>query len=481
MKRSLASVVGKSNRLKLDKMEVTLPLPERLMGIEIEVERVPEAVINTRPCPAGWSVVSDGSLRDGVEYKLASPLAGPSLAGAIEAMYQHNKFFRRHTSSCHIHVDILEEEVTEETLQSLFLLAFMTEEVLYQVGDSGRKWCGFTNTLTSLNDSQVAALVLGQEEYNNRYKVYAGNHREYDYFSEHLQGGSRYIGLNVQAMYKYGSIEFRYFPTPESKDELYNWVRIVQSYMKAAQSLDGLEAVKAMMETEDSYKSFISEFFSEWKQMFFNHADYSSSKTKLTYALTLADSAFVMAPDYVQPTYNVHKRFKRSKADTIQEDEREEEVMATSPPTDDPVPVPTSSLPDRNDPQFLGHVSEHQADFILGQPRSNVEAYRDHTVRAGALRRGDGSLDGLLRFIDAALNARYGVGEQVPASPTPRDYADFAVAYENLRHVYSDRDAVPEQAVRPSPRWPHTARGDSMIAVEARAIDANFWRLNSTN
>lgn len=52
--------------------------------------------------------------------------------------------------------------------------------------------------------------------------------------------------------------------------------------MKAAQSLDGLEAVKAMMETEDSYKSFISEFFSEWKQLFFNHADYDSSKTKLT-------------------------------------------------------------------------------------------------------------------------------------------------------------------------------------------------------
>ena len=447
MKRSLASVVGKSNRLKLDKVEVILPLPERLMGIEIEVERTPESIIGTRPCPAGWSVVGDGSLRDGVEYKLASPLAGPSLAGAIEAMYHTNKFFRRHTSSCHIHVDILEEEVTEETLQSLFLLAFMTEEVLYQVGDSGRKWCGFTNTLTSLNDSQVAALVLGQEEYNKRYKVYAGNRREYDYFSEHLQGGSRYIGLNVQAMYKYGSIEFRYFPTPESKDELYNWVRIVQSYMKAAQSLDGLEAVKAMMETEDSYKSFISEFFSEWKQMFFNHADYNSSKTKLTYALTLADSAFVSAPDYVQPTYNVHKRFKRSKANPIQEDEREEEVMVTEPPTDDPVPVLNSSLPDRNDPQFLGHVSEHQADFILGQPRSSVASYRDHTVLPIMQRRDDGSLDGLIRFIDAAMYVRFVVGSQVPAPTVQRISDDFAGTYENLRRISRTASA----AAAPSP------------------------------
>lgn len=438
MKRSLASVVGKSNRLKLDKMEVTLPLPDRLMGIEIEVERVPEAVILTRPCPAGWSIVSDGSLRDGVEYKLASPLAGPSLAGAIEAMYQHNKFFRRHTSSCHIHVDILEEEVTEETLQSLFLLAFMTEEVLYQVGDSGRKWCGFTNTLTSLNDSQVAALVLGQEEYNNRYKVYAGNSREYDYFSDHLQGGSRYIGLNVQAMYKYGSIEFRYFPTPESKDELYNWVRIVQSYMKAAQSLDGLEAVKAMMETEDSYKSFISEFFSEWKQMFFNHADYDSSKTKLTYALTLADSAFVTAPDYVQPTYNVHKRFKRSKADPIQEDEREVTTQEDQVVTDFDVPEEpepeASSLPDRHNPIYLGHVNQSQSTFILNQTRETVEHYRDDTVVPLSVRRGDGSLDGLLRFINDALYARFGVDEQVPA-PTAQLNADFARAYENLRHI----------------------------------------------
>lgn len=372
MKRSLASVVGKSNRLKLDKMEVVLPLPERLMGIEIEVERVPEAIIVTRPCPAGWAVVSDGSLRDGVEYKLSAPLAGASLAGAIESMFQNNKFFRRHTSSCHIHVDILEEEVTEETLQSLFLLAFMTEEVLYQVGDSGRKWCGFTNTLTSLADSQVAALTLGQEEYNKRYAVYSHNRRDYDYFTDHLQSGSRYIGLNVQAMYKYGSIEFRYFPTPESKDELYNWVRIVQSYMKAAQSLDGLEAVKAMMGTEESYKSFIEEFFSEWKHMFFNHADYNSSKTKLTYALTLADSTFVLAPADVQPTYNVHKRFKRSKSDDAQEVEREAWAGSTA----EVSPTSERLMPDRNSEHYLGQINGRTYEYLRTASETMLRQYR---------------------------------------------------------------------------------------------------------
>lgn len=330
MKRALSEVVRKSKRVKLQKAEVSLVLPERLMGIEIEAE-----VTSNTSLPrdvAGWQRASDGSLRDGLEYKLAQPLAGDMLAGAIEAMFASAKFERRHTSSCHIHIDILEEEVTEDVLQAMFLLMFMTEEVAYQVGDPGRKWCSFTNQLTYLNVEQIAALVMGQEEFNQKYNAKLGYRNGSDHFSERLQGGSRYIGLNVQAMWKYGSIEFRYFPTPETKEELYNWVNLVQSYMKAAQEVGGREGIESVMSNRSSYEAFISSYFSPWVREFSTHADYDVAKQKLLYALTIADSAVVQ--DVAVPSvYNVHTRFKRGKANKaeVSEEAMPEEVVVPTP------------------------------------------------------------------------------------------------------------------------------------------------------
>lgn len=254
MGKSLAETVGRQVRRRITDAEVDLPLPERLMGIEIEAERRWSPTLHTSTLPIGWTVVGDGSLRDGVEYKLTEPLAGGKLAGAIESMFAMNEFGRSYTSSCHIHIDILEEEVTPETLQSLFLLLFMTEEVMYQVGDPGRKYCGFTHPLTYLSSQQIAALTLGPEAFRAEREAVMPMYSDLDepdrHFNSVLRNGSRYVGFNVQAMYKYGSIEFRYFPTPISKDELYSWIRLCQSYMKAAMALNGLTGVKEMMASE---------------------------------------------------------------------------------------------------------------------------------------------------------------------------------------------------------------------------------------
>lgn len=324
MKRSLAEAINRTARVKLSPYKLDLPLPERLMGIEIEVENYPNNNFDTHV--PGWESIGDGSLRNGIEFKLSKPMYGEELGGAIKAMFDKNTMVRRHTSSTHIHADMLEGTVTEDSLQALFLLVFITEEILYEVGDPGRKWCGFTNPLTHLSERNIAALVLGKDKYNEKcYAEYTTRYpdvrrRSYDYFGDTLSSGSRYVGLNVQALFKYGSVEFRYFPTPQNKEELVNWIRLVQSYLKAAQELDGKEALVEMMRSENSYNEFITTYFYDWKEMFMKYVPYGHADTKLKYALTLAESAFATQVD-VPTTLHVSDRFKRKKREVVEEEE----------------------------------------------------------------------------------------------------------------------------------------------------------------
>lgn len=336
MKRSLAEAINRTVRTKVPLYKLELPMPERLMGIEIEVENYTDNIFDCNV--PGWESIHDGSLRNGIEFKLSKPMCGEELGGAIKAMFDKNSMVRRHTSSTHIHADMLEGTVTEDSLQALFLLVFITEEILYEVGDPGRKWCGFTNPLTHLNERNIAALVLGKDKYNELYDTHfnsgyngrqaASSRRAYDYFSDVLTSGSRYVGLNVQALFKYGSVEFRYFPTPLNKEELINWVRLVQSYLKAAQELDGKEALERMMQSENSYNEFISTYFYDWKELFMKYAPYGHANTKLKYALTLAESAFAVQVD-VPTAHKVANRFKRKKRED--EVEQEEEAVPAMP------------------------------------------------------------------------------------------------------------------------------------------------------
>ena len=75
---------------------------------------------------------------------------------------------------------------------------------------------------------------------------------------------SRYYGLNLQALTKYGSVEFRYFPTAESADELVRWVKLVQIFKKAALEIGTTDKLIALLTTEEGYNSFLATYFSEY-------------------------------------------------------------------------------------------------------------------------------------------------------------------------------------------------------------------------
>ena len=257
---TLASLIGKKVRVRpsLVAHGLSLVLKEQLMGIEVEAERgaasgvrMPRAE-NIHPW---WQEKIDGSLANGREYVLSQPYAGDNLCSAIHNLFDNAVFARAATSSTHIHMDMTEEDVTDKTLQIIFGLVFIFEPVLFAVGDPSRKYCGYTNPITTLPETIVAQIFSSGYKFSSK-------------ALQSINSGSRYYGLNMQALSKYGSLEFRYFPTATSKEELTNWVNLVQSFKYAAHNIASVDEFIKLVTSEAGYNKIIDSWFADWATTF---------------------------------------------------------------------------------------------------------------------------------------------------------------------------------------------------------------------
>lgn len=255
------------------------PLPKQLMGIEIECEvSACRNMPSSSSVPMGWTVHSDGSLRHGREFVLAIPLSGDALAAAIHAFFESaGTLGRALTSSTHIHLDML-DDVSPEVLQTLILMVYVLEPGIFQLSDPGREWTGYTNRLSTADDLFIAGLLdprIGQDD------SALGRVLELN--------GSRYYGLNLKALTKYGSLEFRYFPTCTSREELFDWVGLVQTFKLAATNLGNVQVFRELLNSEDSYISFLNTYFGKWVDYFLKAVPYTRAVKECDRALSLVD------------------------------------------------------------------------------------------------------------------------------------------------------------------------------------------------
>lgn len=229
---------------------IQLPLPDALMGVEVEVDQDTSTEV-TFPSDyyPEWQQKGDGSLVNGYEYVLSFPLAGNALVSAIHKLYQEPTSVKRtFTGSTHIHIDMM-DNVSIDALRTLVLMTYALENILYAAGDLSRQWCGFANRLTSA-PSEMLEHILAIEDVNT--------------FNYNVNDIGRYYGLNLQALLKYGSAEFRYFPTAESAEELLRWVKLVQLFKKAAMDVGTVDNLLSMFNTEQGYNDFLSTYFSDY-------------------------------------------------------------------------------------------------------------------------------------------------------------------------------------------------------------------------
>lgn len=286
---SVAKLWGKAPRYSLVKVEYEWPLPEQLMGIEVELERMGNPGAEFAPATLVepyWRSEHDGSLRNGTEYVLDEPLAGTQLATAIHRLYTHNGFKRHPYGSTHIHLDMCEQDTDLNVFQALCMLVYLTEDAIFQIADPAREWCGFTNKLTTAPERFLSSMFHPE--------VLVEGSKAQSFLYQTTDRHERYYGLNIAALQKYGSIEFRYFPTAESADELISWTCLVQSYKKAAKELGGLQAVRRVIEDDASFEAFVATYFQPWQGSFI--ANVSSKRARQMFDKALAHTHLQALP-----------------------------------------------------------------------------------------------------------------------------------------------------------------------------------------
>lgn len=178
---------------------------ELYVGIEIEVEKVkafndPFLV---------WIYKADGSLRNnGLEW-ISYPIKGDCISAALLEFYslltKTHHFSPR--TSLHFHFDV--RHLNVDQLTSVVLTYLSVESLLYKFVGGDR-------------DKSVFCVPLYQTDMVNELVNYLRMK-----FREHRTGEYRYAGLNLDAVKKFGTIEFRHLGGTSDVSRIMTWINLL--------------------------------------------------------------------------------------------------------------------------------------------------------------------------------------------------------------------------------------------------------------
>lgn len=222
-------MLGKSSDIRQFSPDARLVLPTCRLGLEFEYEHVPNKNL---PAKEGWTALykyhEDNSLKDrGAEYVFATPLFGKDALCAIEGICKHataEGWKSTLRTGIHVHMDVRDLEVPQ--LVGLCLLYALYEPVIYRwVGDErdANIFClpWYAAEGGVMQAANIVRTALRDKESGD------GN------LGMAAEAYDRYAGLNLQALQKFGSVEFRHLKTTLDFDRILTWVNIILSLKNA--------------------------------------------------------------------------------------------------------------------------------------------------------------------------------------------------------------------------------------------------------
>lgn len=178
-----------------------------------------------------WVYKEEGSLRGGGEYILASPV---KLAGLKEALLTLQKTL----DSCkpvisircstHIHVNI--NELTARQIWQFCLAYYLIEPLLMRTQPDKR-----VGNLFCLGMEQAEAIFLDIQQ------DFSKSERPFKSFSKER---NRYAALNLVAIGKFGSVEFRFFDAITDTRIIESWSRLLYNLVKVASGIAPMQLLK---------------------------------------------------------------------------------------------------------------------------------------------------------------------------------------------------------------------------------------------
>lgn len=189
--------------------------PAALMGVEVEIEGQNINESQHSVLCQHWTQHVDTSLRNGTEYVTSLPVAGVSLAAAIDCFFDSGiRYVTSERTSVHVHINMT-DNVELSAFRAFFALMYLIEPGVFRLADENRKWCGYCCPLTDMSVQRVLGILNGGRE-----EFIAGlkGRRHQD----------KYYGFNTASLVKHGTMEFRYFPCTRDKADVLLWVNLVQ-------------------------------------------------------------------------------------------------------------------------------------------------------------------------------------------------------------------------------------------------------------
>ena len=230
-----------------------VPSQEGEVGIEIEVEGEdlpPEG-------PLGWRKEEDGSLRgESGEFVLERPCSRNSVGTFLSRIYdayEENESYivASPRQSVHIHINV--QDVPADKIFNYILLFLMFEPMLVRYCGEGR-----SNNLFCLRSSDAEYLLTSLEK-----AAASGSLMELG--SDAL----RYSAINVNALFKYGSLEFRSMRGATDQKTLEDWVGMLLKLKDFAISIENPKELLAMFRSMDTF-SFAQSVFGEYTHILYN-------------------------------------------------------------------------------------------------------------------------------------------------------------------------------------------------------------------
>jgi hypothetical protein len=184
------------------------------VGIEVEMEgsRLPEVI---RGKTKYWDVTRDGSLRgEAFEYVLSKPVPRKDVDEALGQLYDTFKACSSvpedsGRAGVHVHVNI--RDLTLKQLYNFIFLYLVFDKVLVD-------FCG---------DNRVGNLFCLRAEDAEFLLVKLRQLVSTHHFPHIRTDNIRYSSINLTAITKYGSLEFRSLPSPVEKEVISLWTQML--------------------------------------------------------------------------------------------------------------------------------------------------------------------------------------------------------------------------------------------------------------
>lgn len=237
------------------RQEYNLKKTDGEVGIEVEIEGVGVQNITV----TGWNTVGDGSLRgEAAEFVLRRPVAFKKVPEYLFRLHKalDGNIVIEDSDRCGVHVHINCQELNFKQTLNFIILFLVFEQMLVNYCGEDREGNLFC---LRAKDAEAILVALNNSAISNSF----GNMQKDTY---------RYAAINLSALRKYGSLEFRSLSTPSDVRTIEIWVKLLHTIFEKAADFNNPSDIIEAVSFKGSY-NFAREIFGTQLPLFNLHAD----------------------------------------------------------------------------------------------------------------------------------------------------------------------------------------------------------------